>query len=171
MSVTLTTGRLILRQPAERDVPACAAFWAPDRSHMMGGPWTEAEHRREFDDLYAQWDKHGFSLFIVTLTGSDTAIGLIGPFYPDTHPEPELGWSLWDLALEGRGFAFEAACAARDWFFANTTHRTAVSYTSPENHRSHRLCERMGAVLAAAAACPYPPPNRIYRHITAGGSA
>ena len=88
----------------------------------------------------------------MTLTGSDTAIGLIGPFYPDTHPEPELGWSLWDLALEGRGFAFEAACAARDWFFANTTHRTAVSYTSPENHRSHRLCERMGAVLAAKMA-------------------
>jgi RimJ/RimL family protein N-acetyltransferase len=167
MSVVLTTERLVLRQPAERDVPAGAAFWASGRSHMMGGPWTEAEHRAEFDDLYAQWAKHGFSLFVVTLKGSDQAVGLIGPFYPDTHPEPELGWSLWDASLEGKGIAFEAACAARDWFFANTRFRTAVSYTNVENHRSHRLCERMGAVVDPDAASPYPPPERIYRHFAA----
>jgi RimJ/RimL family protein N-acetyltransferase len=171
MSVTLTTERLVLRQPAERDVPASAAFWASDRSHMMGGPWTAAEHRAETDDLYAQWHKHGFSLFVVTLTGSDQAVGLVGPFYPDTHPEPELGWSLWDAALEGKGIATEAAIATRDWFFATTTYQSAVSYTHPDNIRSHRLCDRMGAVVDPLAACPYPPPVRIYRHFAGGVQA
>ncbi len=170
MSVTLTTERLILRQPEPRDLPASAAFWASERSHLMGGPWSAEEHRRETEDIYTQWRKHGFSLFSVTLKGSDQAVGMIGAFYPDTHHEPELGWSLWDAGLEGRGIAFEAASAARDWFFANTPYKTAVSYTDPDNHRSHRLCERLGAVIDAGAACPYPPPVRIYRHHATGAA-
>ena len=170
MTVTLTTERLLLRQPALRDLPACVAFWASARSHMMGGPWTPDQTRVELDDVLGQWDRHGFSLFTVTQHGSDDAIGLIGPFYPDGYPEVELGWSLWDAALEGQGLAYEAAATARDWFFATTPYRTAVSYTAPENARSHRLCERLGAVIDAAAACPHPPPVRIYRH-TAQGAA
>ena len=168
MSVILTTDRLILRQPALRDLPACAAFWASERSHMMGGPWTANETRIAFADLFAQWDAHGFSLFTVTLKGADDAIGLIGPFYPDGHPEVELAWSLWETSLEGQGLAFEAAMAARDWFFATSGHRTAVSYTHVDNHRSHRLCERMGAVVDPDARSSSPPPERIYRHNATG---
>ena len=164
MSVILTTERLVLRQPADRNLPACAAFWATGRSHMMGGPWTPEQTRVEFGDLFAQWNNHGFSLFTVTLKGADDAIGLIGPFYPHDDPEVELGWSLWDGALKGKGLAYEAAATARDWFFAATPYRTAVSYTDPDNTRSHRLCERLGGVVDDAAACPYPPPVRNYRH-------
>lgn len=166
----LATQRLTLRPPRADDLPACAAFWASDRSRMMGGPWTADETAREFDDLLAQWAKHGFSLFTVTLKGSDDPIGQIGPFFPDSHPEPELGWSLWDAALGGQGLALEAAIVARDWFFANTTYKTAVSYTHPENTASHRLAERLGGVVDATAPCPYPPPVRIYRY-NAGDAA
>ena len=45
------------------------------------------------------------------------------------------------------GYAREAVIAARDWFFANTKHRTAVSYTHPANDASHRLAEAIGAVI------------------------
>jgi RimJ/RimL family protein N-acetyltransferase len=161
----LTTARLVLRRPGWRDLAAGARFWASDRSHLMGGPWTFEETRSEMQGLFDQWDRHGFSLFIVTLHGSDEGIGGIGPFFPDTHPEPELGWSLWDPAHEGQGLAFEAAVAARDWFFATTPYRTAVSYTDPQNHRSHRLCERMGAVVDPHAAHPDgDEPTQSYRH-------
>ena len=164
MSVVLTTKRLILRQPTARDVPASAAFWSSARSHMMGGPWSAEEHARETADLDAQWQKHGFSLFAVTLNGVDQAVGLVGPFFPDGHPEPELAWSLWDERLEGKGIAYEAATAARDWFFATSGFATAISYTNPENHRSHRLCDRLGAVVDPDAACPHAPPVVTYRH-------
>lgn len=164
MSVTLTTERLTLRLPKASDLPACTAFWSSDRSHMMGGPWTADQTALEFADVLTQWQKHGFSLFIVTLKGSDAPIGLIGPFFPDDYFEPELGWSLWDATLEGQGLAYEAAAAARDWFFANTAYKTAVSYTHPDNTRSHRLCEKLGAVLDPDARSPYPPPEVIYRH-------
>lgn len=168
MSVVLTTERLILRQPAARDVPASAAFRASARSHMMGGPWGSGEHQRETEDLDAQWQKHGFSLFAVTLKGADQAVGLVGPFYPGGHPEPELAWSLWDAGLEGKGIAYEAAIAVRDWFFATTGHTTAISYTHPGYHRSHRLCDRLGAVVDPDAACPYQPPVVTYRHYGRG---
>ncbi len=160
----LETERLVLRLPQLDDLTAMAAFWASERSHMMGGPWTTDETVTEFQGLLDQWAKHGFSLFTVTLKGSDNGIGGIGPFFPDSHPEPELGWSLWNAAYEGQGLAREALIAARAWFFAATDYVSAVSYTHPENARSHKLAEAVGATVDPTAPCPYPPPVRIYRH-------
>lgn len=167
----LVTARLVLRLPHMRDLPASTAFWASDRSHLMGGPWTAAETAFEFKGLLDQWAKHGFSLFSVTRKGSDEAIGGIGPFFPDSHPEPELGWSLWNAADEGQGLAYEGAIAARDWFFATSGHGTAVSHTDPTNLRSHSLLARMGAVVDLTAAHPYgDEPTLTFRH-HAGGAA
>lgn len=164
----LTTTRLTLRPASVDDLEPCAAFWASERSHLMGGPWTTEETARSLDDVIAQWDRHGFGLFTVILDGQP--VGGIGPFFPDTHPEPEIGWSLWDAGLEGRGLAHEAATAARDWFFARTGRRTLVSYADPENHRSNRLCERLGAVIDPGAPHPYAEPTLVWRH-SAGGAA
>lgn len=161
----LETERLRLRMPTLADVAPSYRFWSSDRSHLMGGPWTMDQLAAETQGLLDQWQKHGFSLFTVTFRGSDAGIGGIGPFFPDTHPEPELGWSLWDAADEGQGLAHEAAAAARDWFFATTGYKTAVSYTDPENHRSHRLCQRLGAVVDSDALHPYgDEPTLTFRH-------
>ncbi|WP_216821456.1 GNAT family N-acetyltransferase [Tabrizicola sp. TH137] len=167
----LWTERLCLRRPRREDIPASYAFWSSERSALMGGPWSMETLVAETEGLFAQWDKHGFSLFTVCRKGEDSGIGGIGPFFPETHPEPELGWSLWNAADEGQGLALEAARAARDWFFASSSYRTAVSYTDPANARSHRLCERLGAVVDATAPHPYgDEPTLTYRHF-AGGRA
>lgn len=164
----LWTERLRLRLPAMKDLSPGFRFWSSERSHMMGGPWSRDQTRDAFHDLLDQWQRHGFSLFSVTLHGSDTAIGGIGPFFPFKHREPELGWSLWRLADEGKGLAYEAAAAARDWFFAHSGHKTAVSYTDPANARSHRLCERLGGVVDPQAWCPDAEPTLTYRHYAPG---
>ncbi|MCY1128048.1 GNAT family N-acetyltransferase [Frigidibacter sp. RF13] len=167
----LWTERLCLRVPADGDVVPSARFWASERSHMMGGPWTYEKTRDGFVDILDQWNRHGFSLFTVTLRDTGEPIGGIGPYLPETHPEPELGWSLWSAEHEGKGLALEAALAARDWFFATSGHTTAVSYTDPANTRSHRLCERMGATVDPDAPHPYgDEPTLTYRH-HAGGRA
>lgn len=161
----LETARLRLRRPAPADLAPGFAFWSSDRSHMMGGPWTMERLQAETQGLHDQWARHGFSLFTVTRHGSDAGIGGIGPFFPDTHPEPELGWSLWNAADEGQGLAHEAALAARDWFFATSGYSTAVSHTDPLNARSHRLCERLGGVVDPDAAHPYgDEPTLVYRY-------
>jgi len=167
----LVTDRLRLRVPCDADIAPSFRFWSSGRSHLMGGPWTLDQLRAETQGLHDQWAKHGFSLFTVTFRDSDDGIGGIGPFFPDTHPEPELGWSLWDAANEGKGIAHEAAAAARDWFFATSGYTTAVSHTDPQNHRSHRLCERLGGVVDPDAPHPYgDEPNLVYRY-HAGGRA
>lgn len=166
----LHTARLTLRRPAGTDLNAFAAFWTSARTVFMGGPWTAEDAVTEWPELDRQWDRHGFSMFVITRRGEDAAIGLAGPYFPDSHPEPELAWNLWDAADEGQGLAREAAVAARDWFFATTPHRTAVSYVNPANDRSNRLASALGAVLDADAPCPYPPPVNVWRH-TAWGMA
>ncbi len=163
----IDTDRLTLRKPEARDLPAFAAFWTSARTQFMGGPWSADEVVAEWPELTRQWQAHGFSMFVITRKGDDTPIGLAGAFFPEGHPEPELGWNLWDASHEGKGLASEAATAARDWFFANTAHASMVSYINPDNTRSHRLAEGLGAGLDMGAPCPYPPPVRIYRHHSA----
>jgi RimJ/RimL family protein N-acetyltransferase len=165
----LVTERLRLRRPTLADTEPSFRFWSSDRSILMGGPWSQDKLRDETRGLLDQWQKHGFSLFTVTRHGSDQGIGGIGPFFPDTHPEPELGWSLWNAADEGQGLAHEAAAAARDWFFATSGHRTAISFTDPRNHRSHRLCERLGGVVGPTA--PVQDQGDVVYRYYAGGSS
>lgn len=165
----LVTARLRLRMPVPGDIEPSYRFWSSERSRLMGGPWTMEQLTSETRGLLDQWQKHGFGLFTVTLRDSGEGIGGIGPFYPDSHPEPELGWSLWDAENEGLGLAFEAATAARDWFFATSGWTTAVSYTDPANTRSHRLCERMGAAVDRDAPHPYGgEPTLTFRHHAGG---
>jgi RimJ/RimL family protein N-acetyltransferase len=161
----LETARLRLRMPTLDDIPASYRFWSSVRSNMMGGPWSMETLVANTEDLLVQWQKHGFGLFTVTMADTGRPVGGIGPFFPDTYREPELGWSLWDAADEGKGLAHEAAAAARNWFFATSGHRTAVSYTDPANHRSHRLCEKLGAVVDPNAWHPFgDEPDLTYRH-------
>ena len=126
LSPVLHTARLALRRPVGADVDAFAAFWTSTRTRYMGGPWTAGDAVAEWPELARQWDRNGFSMFVITRQGDDAPIGLAGPYFPDSHPEPELAWNLWQAADEGQGLAHEAAVAARDWFFSATAHRTAA---------------------------------------------
>ena len=167
----LVTGRLRLRVPREDDIEAGVRFWASERSRLMGGPQSREVTLATFDDLLDQWRRFGWGLFHVT-RADDAPIGGIGPWFPASHPEPELGWSLWNPEDEGQGLAHEAAVAARDWFFATTHWRTAVSHTDPDNHRSHRLCARMGAVVDPLARHSYgDQPTLTFRHFAPGVTA
>lgn len=164
MIPTLHTARLTLRLPDLSDTAAAIAFILSDRARLMVDPMSEDEARAEFAAVIDHWAMRGFGLFAITLKGNPRAIGLAGPWMPQTHPEPEIGWNLWDGIHERQGIATEAARAARLWAFETQGWQTAVSYIHPENHASHRLAERLGATLDPTAACPYPPPVHIYRH-------
>jgi RimJ/RimL family protein N-acetyltransferase len=94
--------------------------------------------------------------------------GDVGLLHPAHYPEIELGWTLVAEA-EGRGIACEAAVAARDWAFGTLGLTTLVSYIGPENARSIRLAERLGAVRDDTAARPEPE-DLVYRHTRTGAA-
>jgi RimJ/RimL family protein N-acetyltransferase len=162
----LHTDRLTLRAPGPQDWEAFRAFALSDRSaHVRPADYDAQKAWRAFGHIVGHWALRGFGLFIFSLRGTDRGIGMAGPWFPEGWPEHEIGWSVWDSAAEGRGFAAEAAAAAREHAFRDLGWTTAVSYIDPGNTRSIRLAERLGAVRDDSAATPDPTdPTLVYRH-------
>lgn len=166
MIPTLTTDRLILRGPTRADFDAFAEMMASDRAKYMGGPMDRAEAWRIFAVCAAGWPLDGFGNWIITDRETGTFLGDVGTTFPIRFPEPELGWTLIAEA-EGKGYAREAATAARDWYWANTEARSVVSYLHPQNDRSIALAKRLGATRDADAPLPdgeTPEETVVYRH-------
>ncbi|WP_227284334.1 GNAT family N-acetyltransferase [Boseongicola sp. H5] len=162
MTEILATDRLNLRRPAAQDEDATTAFYMSERSKMTGGHVPRPAAWRHFASTLGHWEVRGYGLWAVTQRGEDTIIGLVGPYYPDGWPETEIGWLMFDGA-EGKGYAFEAAKAARDYCYGTLGWTTAVSYIAPGNTRSIALAERLDCTLDEAAAKPKPD-TLVYRH-------
>ncbi len=161
---TLTTARLTLRPMVPGDFPAYAAFMADGRSALMGGPWNVGAAWGNFCHDAAGWPLFGIGALMIEAKG--VTVGQVGVSHGPRFPESELGWLLY-AGHEGQGYATEAARALRDWAFAQGL-PTLVSYIGPENTRSARVAERLGAVLDPQAE-PQDPGDLVYRH--AAGAA
>ncbi|MEM7641458.1 MAG: GNAT family N-acetyltransferase [Pseudomonadota bacterium] len=158
----LTTERLTLRPLASRDEAPVTAFYMAERSAMAGGHLPLRGAWRAFAAMLGHWQARGFGLWAVTRTGDDTAIGMVGPYFPGGWPEPEIGWTLFDGA-EGHGYATEAAKAALADARTRLGWTQIVHYIDPGNARSIRLAERLGATLDPAAARPEGSSALVYR--------
>ena len=109
-------------------------------------------------------------MWAVTRHDDDTALGLVGPWTPPDWPEAEIGWMILSDAAEGTGIATEAAKAAVAHAYDSLGWDTVVSYIAPDNTRSIRLAEKLGAVLDPQAAGPKPD-TLVYRHPIPKGQA
>lgn len=167
MTVTrLETPRLVLRRPAEQDWPAFHRFFLSDRCDHVGGQGPLTRIWRSFAFMLGHWDLRGFGLFALAPkeTPEAPALGFVGPYYPGGWPEREIGWMIFDPAVEGTGLAREAALAARTHAYDTLGWETAVSYIAPANARSRALAERLGARIDPDAAHPGDDPTLVYRH-------
>jgi RimJ/RimL family protein N-acetyltransferase len=161
----LEIGRLVLRAPEARDREPCASLAATERVRFIGGRWHRAGAWRMFCQVIGTWVARGCGSFVPTRRCEGRAIGLVAPRHPIDWPEPEIGWTIWDPAAEEAGHAREAARAARGHAREILGWETAVSHIDPENVRSVRLAERLGAVRGDAAAHPFgDDPCLVYRH-------
>ena len=156
---TLTTERLTLRAPTLADWPAYAAFYASDRAAILGGPHGTWKAWTLFAADAGHWHLHGFGWW--TIDDGAGAAGICGVHHPPNHEDAELGWSLWDRAL-GRGYATEAAVAARDWWRARHAGRL-VSYVDAGNAASQAVARRLGARTDGARAA-HDPDSEIWVH-------
>lgn len=161
----LTTDRLVLRAPEAGDWPAFHAMLASERGQFIrSGDYDLSNTWRGFCHLIGHWVARGFGMFVFHAKGDDAPLGMAGPWFPETWPEREIGWSVWNAAAEGKGFAFEAAQAARDFAFRGLGWSTAVSYVAEGNLRSATLARRLGAVVDAKAQSIGTPPCLVFRH-------
>jgi RimJ/RimL family protein N-acetyltransferase len=144
----LSTPRLLLRPWRDEDLSGFARMSGDPRvMQYMPKHLT----REESDDLAAgirrNFDRQGFGLWAVEVTGGEPFIGFVGLAIPrfEAHFTPcvEIGWR---LAAEhwGHGYATEAGQAARDFAFERLGLPEIVSFTTVANTRSRRVMERLG---------------------------
>lgn len=167
MIPALTTDRLVLRAPDVTDFGSFAGHFQSQRSVHEEGPLDCAGAWREFATGVAGWLLRGYGSLSVTDCATGSYLGEVSIYRLATYPEPEIGWMVLPEA-EGRGIAFEAASALRDWAYATFGWTTLVSYIAPANARSIRLAERLGAWRDPDAPLPEDDDCLVYRHPAPG---
>ena len=165
----LETERLILRAPVADDWPVWDEFMRSDRASHVGGPMVQpGQSWRNFGHFIGHWVLRGYGMFVMIEKDSRQVLGATGPWFPEGWAEHEIGWMIWRPEAEGRGFAHEAARAARAHAFDRLGWTTAVSYIAPENAASIALALRLGAQPDPDAALPASPRDMgrivVYRH-------
>lgn len=166
---TLFTDRLTLRPPRQADFEALCAFGASaERMRFLGGPVdANATWRTLLADI-GHWALRGYGLFSIELRDSGLFVGRAGVIYHNHDDEPELAWHLFD-GQEGRGYAFEAALAARDAYHAQTGNGALVSWVNRENLPSQALARRLGAVVERDDRTKSGHEGQIWRHPAPAG--
>lgn len=158
---TLTTGRLTLRAPRESDLEAMAAFGASDRNLFVGGPMDRWQVWRGLLANIGHWALRGYGFWSVDTKGGDF-VGRVGVIFHDGWPEPELAWHLFD-GFEGKGYAWEAAAAARRHAYDVLSMGPLISMVDPANVRSVALAGKLGATFERADPGQINP-FHVYRH-------
>ena len=159
---TLTTGRCVLRAPQASDLGAYAAFCAGPRSAFIGGPYDRDQAFQRLAALIGHWQLRGYGRWMVC-TAEGTPLGVVGPMFPESWPEPEIAWSVFDHA-EGRGLATEAAQAARRYLYETLGWSTVISCIAPDNTRSAAVAQRLGCRKDGRFDHPRHGPLDIWRH-------
>lgn len=144
----LRTDRLVLREPRESDLPAMIAFGESERTRFIGGRQDRVGTWRIFLAGIGHWALRGYGMWSVE-THRGELVGRVGIINHIGWPEPELGWHLYD-GFEGRGYAFEAAQAARDDARGRLGMGPLITMIDAENRRSVSLARRLGATLERA---------------------
>jgi RimJ/RimL family protein N-acetyltransferase len=156
----LTTERLVLRKPRLGD--DLAEFAGDDEVQRWIGGGAEPPEV-VLERWIARWNRNGVGQFIVELDGQ--LIGRVGFLVWDErswetsaydlageHAVTELGWAILSRHW-GHGYATEAALAARDWLGAERL----ISLIHPDNVRSQRVAEKLGARPGQRVETPHGP--------------
>lgn len=141
---TIETERLTLRGPTVADFDVYAETLNSERARFVGGPF---DRRRAWYDFAAEaggWIVYGYGPWSIVEKESGRFAGMVIFSKPVPYPDPELGWML-QVEAEGKGYAFEAAVAARDWALRTQSWPRLVSYVHRDNLRSVKLAEKLGA--------------------------
>ncbi|MEJ5218078.1 GNAT family N-acetyltransferase [Cognatishimia sp. D5M38] len=161
---TLETDRLILRPMELDDWSAYKKLMGSERAAYMGGPFSERDAWGMFCQDAGQWALFGHGALMMVEKATGDVVGQVGINHGPLFPEKELGWMLYEAA-EGKGYAFEAAECMRRWAYEVLSIKGLVSYIDPENEKSQKLAERLGATRDDDAP-RQAPEDLVYRHLT-----
>lgn len=159
----LETDRLFLRAPCEQDFEAEAAFYATDAARFVGGPKKPHESWRNLAMMVGHWVFRGYGFWAVEDKATGSYLGRVGLWFPEGWLEREIGWTLMTHAT-GKGYATEAAVAARAYAYDRLGWDTAISQIDPDNEGSKAVARRLGATFESTYVDPEYGDIEIWRH-------
>ena len=139
----IETPRLRLRQWRRDDIAPYTAMLAdPPTARFITVDGKPVEDTmtgwRHTVVMAGHWAIHGAGMFAVEEKRSGQFVGRVGPWFPPTWPDFEIGWGITKQA-QGKGYAAEAARAAIDWAFANFEIAQVIHCIDRENTASQEI--------------------------------
>jgi RimJ/RimL family protein N-acetyltransferase len=116
-------------------------------------PGDLEQARRRTASLIAHWESRGYGLWTVVEKSSGQVIGTVGLQNWPGWPGVELAWVL-HRSRWGLGLASEAARAALEWAWANTTLDRVISLINADDLRSMRVATKVGEQFERADVDP-----------------
>ena len=139
------TTRLTFREMTPGDLDDMAALLGdPDVMTYYPRPKTRPEAAQWIDWNRRLYRTHGYGLWLLATVGDGFAgdCGLT-PQVVDGVTELEVGYHV-PIALQGRGYATEAAAACRDYARTALGAARLIAIIHPDNRPSQRVAEKIG---------------------------
>jgi ribosomal-protein-alanine N-acetyltransferase len=142
----IETARLVLRRMRRTDEDALLAVLGdPVAMQYYPAAYSREEVRRWIKRWGASYAEHGYGLYAMALKSTGEVIGDCGHAKQDVEGETEIEIGYHVLrALQGQGYATEAARACVKYGFETLGARKLISLIRPENMASRRVAEKMG---------------------------
>lgn len=146
----LTSARLRLDRFSEADVPDVSAILGdPNVTKNLTADGAGPDRCRQSAILRMagynkSWDEHGYGVWAVRLTETGALLGWCGFAPPDIGADPELQYG-YASGFWGRGYGYEAASLALDWYFAELPYGgVAAAIFGQLNLGSAALLKKLG---------------------------
>lgn len=147
----LETERLILRQFQDDDWKDLHNYYsdAVATKYTTGRKFTEGETWRTMASMIGHWQIKKYGPYAVVEKASQKVIGIVGFWYPNDWPSPEIKWAL-APKYWGKGYAKEATLAVQAAGRNYMPNVPLISFINSENIASIKLAESVGASFSKA---------------------
>ncbi|MEP7262350.1 MAG: GNAT family N-acetyltransferase [Usitatibacter sp.] len=108
----------------------------------------------------AMYTRLGFGLYLVELKEGGMPVGMCGLIKRDSLPDVDIGFAFMP-AWRGKGYAYEAALASRDYGVLALGLKRIVGITAPDNDASGKLLLKLG--FKYEETIPGPSPGELSR--------
>ena len=160
----LITERLVLRIFKENDSRDLHRYYSDEVciKYTSGRVLTENESWKEVAVRAGHWILRGYGPYAIEEKSSGKVIGIVGLYYPNEWPEPEMTWHLVRSCF-GKGYASEGAKAVLKMKKKFLPNMSLISLIHPENKASIKLALALEARFEKSIAFRNSEWN-MYRH-------
>lgn len=144
--ILTTTPRLLIRHLTEEDLEALVPILSDKEvmQYSISGPIPKEKIVTWLNNLIAEYDHPGFSVWAIILKDENQLIGFCGirPIEIDGRTEIEIIFRL-AKAYWNQGYAFEAAEACKEYAFNKLAINSIIAIVDSQNERSINVINKL----------------------------